>query len=137
MAKWLSMLAAAALVVAGAVFALQKDTAVASATTEHSFSGGQMQWAIADYPALALEENTFILTVADEEGNPLTGASMVIMLEMMNMICGDMSFELHEIAPGKYSGEGIPLMPGTWRAVLKLDHNGQATTVERLLTAVR
>jgi uncharacterized GH25 family protein len=115
---------------------MQTGKVNATAVTEHYFVGGHIEWIIADYPAQALHDNSFNLKVTDASGAPLTGAAMKIRLEMMNMICGDMTFELTEEAPGEYAGEGVPLMPGTWKAVLELEYGDKTVVLERLLKAV-
>ncbi|MFF2888192.1 FixH family protein [Paenibacillus sp. NPDC057967] len=106
-----------------------------AAITVHSYNGGQLEWNIVDYPATVLASNTFQLKMSDASGNPLQGAQLDIKLEMISMVCGDFDFSLTETAPGLYSGEGVPLMPGLWKASLTIDGDRDAI-VTRTLKAV-
>ncbi|CAM3929465.1 FixH family protein [Paenibacillus alkaliterrae] len=104
--------------------------------TEHAFESGNLIWSIEGYPAKALHENTFSLHVTNLNGAPFEGADLAIKLDMLGMVCGDVEFQMTEAAPGKYTGEGIPLMPGMWKATLTLEAGNQTYTLERRLEAV-
>lgn len=103
--------------------------------TEHKFELGQAVWAIDAYPAKVLHENHFEVDLTDRTGAPVQGAILSVKLEMLNMVCGDYEFQMTEASPGKYSGEGIPLMAGTWKATIKLEKDEHSYTLVRLLQA--
>ncbi|WP_169082965.1 FixH family protein [Paenibacillus sp. PL91] len=104
--------------------------------SEHTFESGHAIWSIATYPAKALRENRFLIELADESGAALHGASLSVKLEMLDMVCGDYEFKMTEASPGKYEGEGVPLMAGTWKATLTVDTGAQTYTIVRLLKAI-
>jgi hypothetical protein len=56
---------------------------------------------------------------------------------MIGMVCGDVDFNMKEASPGLYTGEGIPLMAGMWKATLTIDSGDKTYTIERRLQAVR
>lgn len=104
--------------------------------TEHEFEHGHAIWLIASYPAKALQSNSFYLDLTDLTGAPLQGANLAVNLEMTGMVCGDYEFKMTEVAAGKYSGEGIPLMAGIWKATLTLEANDETYTIVRRLKAI-
>lgn len=104
--------------------------------TEHSFGSGHAIWSIEAYPAKVLHSNNFLIDLTDLSGAPLHGADLTVKLEMLDMVCGDYEFGMTEAAPGKYSGEGIPLMAGTWKAALTIETGNQTYTITRLLRAI-
>ncbi|RJX40684.1 hypothetical protein D3P09_01310 [Paenibacillus pinisoli] len=106
-----------------------------AAITIHSYNNGQLEWHIVDYPATVLAGNTFQLKLTDAAGAPVEGAQLDIKLEMIGMVCGDFDFSLGETAPGIYSGEGVPLMPGLWKASLTIIGDGDSV-ITRTLKAV-
>lgn len=135
-ASWLMFAVVGAVVVVLAVLFLRPSSISAdSAMTLHRFDGGQLQWHIEDYPAIVLEGNTFRLTLTDASGEPLRGAELAIKLEMIDMECGDYDFTLTETDPGVYTGEGVPLMAGLWKATLAINGN-EDTVISRTLKAV-
>jgi hypothetical protein len=83
-----------------------------------------------------LHNNHFLIELTDLSGAPLQGAGLTVKLDMLNMICGDYEFNMTETAPGKYSGEGVPLMAGTWKATLTLVTGDHTYTIVRLLRAI-
>lgn len=136
--RWTSWLALALVGLASVAIVIllvrPQSTSADSATTEHSFAGGHLMWEITDYPAAVLAENTFRLTLTNESGQPLQDADLAIKLEMIDMVCGDYEFNLTEIESGVYTGEGIPLMAGLWRATLTIDGN-EDVKISRTLKA--
>lgn len=104
--------------------------------TEHAFEEGNIIWTIDAYPAKALHRNSFIIDLTDLNGSPVKGASLHVKLEMLDMVCGDYEFNMDESAPGKYEGDGVPLMAGTWKATLTLEMSDHTYTIVRLLRAV-
>lgn len=106
-----------------------------AAITIHPYNSGRLEWNIVDYPATVLANNTFQLKLTDSSGLPLEGAQLDIKLEMIGMICGDYDFSLTETSPGIYTGAGVPLMPGLWKASLTIDGDHSAV-ITRTLKAV-
>lgn len=104
--------------------------------TEHTFEAGHAIWTIRPYPAKVLQNNTFTLELTDSAGAPLQGAVLTVKLDMIGMVCGDVSFNIKEISPGLYTGEGIPLMAGMWKAALTIESGNKTYTLERRLQAV-
>ncbi|MCR2805521.1 FixH family protein [Paenibacillus soyae] len=134
--SWLMLaLAGAAAVAIVMLLVRPQSTSADSAMTEHSFAGGHLVWEIQDYPAAVLAENTFLLTLKDAGGQPIQNASLAVKLEMIDMVCGDYDFVLTEVAPGVYTGEGIPLMAGLWKATLTID-GAEDPSISRTLKAV-
>lgn len=125
-----------ALLAGGALIWLRPNDAPPPPITEHSFENGNIIWTIDAYPAKVLQRNSFKIDVTDRNGSPVKDASIHVKLDMLNMVCGDYQFEMAEAAPGKYEGEGIPLMAGTWKATLTLEMDDHSYTVVRLLRAV-
>lgn len=120
----------------GIAFTLLRDSEEAPPPiTEHAFDSGHAIWMIDDYPAKVLHSNNFLIELTDLSGAPLQGAGLSVKLDMLNMICGDYAFSMNETAPGKYSGEGVPLMAGTWKATLTLVTGDHTYTIVRLLRA--
>lgn len=128
--------AVTALLIVLALTWIQSSEEAPPPTTEHSFVAGHAIWTIRPYPAKVLENNTFTLELTDSAGAPLQGASLTIKLDMIGMVCGDVVFKMKESSPGLYTGEGIPLMAGMWRATLTVENGDKTYTVERRLQAV-
>ncbi|KRE39944.1 hypothetical protein [Paenibacillus sp. Soil522] len=122
---------------AGIAFTLLRDREEAPPPiTEHAFESGHAIWSIDDYPAKVLHSNHFLIELTDLSGAPLQGAGLTVKLNMLNMICGDYEFSMTETAPGMYSGEGVPLMAGTWKAALTLVTGDHTYTIIRVLRAI-
>lgn len=122
---------------AGIAFILLRDRGEAPPpVTEHAFESGHAIWSIDAYPAKVLHSNNFSIELTDLSGAPLQDARLTVKLDMLNMICGDYEFSMTEIAPGRYSGEGVPLMAGTWKATLTLVTGDHTYTIVRLLRAI-
>lgn len=107
------------------------------AVTRHEFEGGQLTWSISDYPAIVLGPNHFTIELHDAAGAAIRDAALQVKLDMMGMVCGDYNFELKEISPGVYEGEGVPLMAGLWKATLTIGRgDNEPVTISRTLKAV-
>lgn len=107
------------------------------AVTIHTEVNLTTEWSILQYPAVVLQQNGFRLRMTNSKTNePLEGATINVKLAMLDMICGDYDFELRESSPGIYEGDGVPLMPGLWRAtaVVKTPY-GDSLTIVRTLKA--
>ncbi|OMF24813.1 hypothetical protein BK133_22220 [Paenibacillus sp. FSL H8-0548] len=115
---------------------LRSGAKAAPPITEHTFELGQAVWEIDAYPAKVLQENHFEVGLTDLTGAPLQGAILSVKLEMLNMVCGDYEFQMTEVLPGKYSGEGIPLMAGKWKATITLEKAEHSYTLVRVLQAI-
>lgn len=128
--------AVTALIIVLALTWLQSSEEAPPPITEHSFEAGHAIWTIHPYPAKALENNTFTLELTDSAGAPLQRASLAIKLDMIGMVCGDVVFKMKEASPGLYTGEGVPLMAGMWKATLTIESGDKTYTLERRLQAV-
>lgn len=130
----------AVLMIAAALYALLRSSPAAAAdpaSTVHQQAGIRMDWSISQYPAVALQNNGFRLRLIDANNQPLTGAGIGVKLEMLDMLCGDYTFELRETSPGVYEGDGVPLMAGLWRATATVHpETGEPYKVDRTLKAV-
>jgi hypothetical protein len=134
--KFLFLFIGAALLAAIAFILLSKPDNAPPPITEHALGSGHAVWSINPYPAKVLRDNRFLIDLTDETGAPLQGASLSVKLEMMDMVCGDYAFKMTEASPGKYSGDGVPLMAGTWKATVTVQTADQTYTIVRLLKAV-
>jgi len=124
-------------IIVGFVFTwLRKGDEILPPITEHHFEIGEAVWSIDGYPAKVLHNNLFKIELSDLDGSPLKGAELSVKLEMMDMVCGDYDFKMTEAAPGTYTGEGVPLMAGTWKATVTLKTSDQTYTIDRLLRAI-
>ncbi|REK76618.1 FixH family protein [Paenibacillus paeoniae] len=134
--SWTLFAATVVVIVALVVLMLRPQALSADAAiTTHEFSNGQVEWNILEYPTAVLANNTFQLKLTKASGEPVEGAQLDIKLEMIGMICGDFDFSLIETAPGVYVGEGVPLMPGLWKASLTIDGD-RNNIITRTLKAV-
>ena len=71
----------------------------------------------------AFGTNTFIVTVKDAQGTPVTGAAVVIEETMLDMDMGTQTAQLQPIgasAPGSYSGQADLTMAGHWQIAVKV-----------------
>ncbi|MGO4543991.1 FixH family protein [Paenibacillus sp. 2TAB23] len=123
------------LLIGFAIWWFQQDEAVPPQTTEHAFNSGTISWTIAEYPAKVLHENQFTVDIKDIQGFPVHDANITVKLDMLSMVCGDYVFEMTEEASGKYTGDGVPLMAGIWKATLTLETKEQTYEISRLLKA--
>ncbi|RCW50303.1 FixH family protein [Paenibacillus prosopidis] len=131
------LIAVTALLIVFALTWIQSSEEAPPPITEHSFEIGHAIWTIRPYPAKVLKNNTFTLELTDSAGTPLQGASLAIKLDMIGMVCGDVVFKMKEASPGHYTGEGIPLMAGMWKATLTIENGDKTYALERHLQAVR
>ncbi|OBZ16991.1 FixH family protein [Bacillus sp. FJAT-26390] len=134
--KFLFLLIGAALLVAAAFTLLSEPSDAAPPITEHALGSGHAIWSINPYPAKVLRGNRFLIDLTDESGAALQGASLSVNLEMMDMVCGDYAFKMTEASPGQYSGDGVPLMAGTWKATVTVQTGDQTYTIVRMLKAI-
>ncbi|MFD0959586.1 FixH family protein [Paenibacillus chungangensis] len=105
------------------VLQLKSDHSTAySFMPKQAIPQGEVNWEIDNFPARALELNTFRISLHNMAGKPITDMSLQMQLNMIGMVCGDYSFVLTESSPGVYEGEGMPLMAGRWQASLTIAH---------------
>ncbi|WP_026326625.1 hypothetical protein [Paenibacillus ginsengihumi] len=90
-----------------------------------------------DYPARVLSPSRFTVELRDEAALPITGARIAIRLSMPEMLCGTSEFTLRERQPGFYEGQGIPFMPGTQSAAVRIAAPEGEVVVQHAFTAVR
>ncbi|AEI44245.1 FixH family protein [Paenibacillus mucilaginosus] len=78
------------------------------------FAAGEykVEVALPGVPAQVLRENPLAVSVRNAAGAPVSGAAVQVDITMPGMFCGTSSSELQETEPGRYTGSGIPLMPG-------------------------
>lgn len=132
---------ASAFILIGAVLiALLRSSPAAAAdpaVTIHTEDDMMTEWSILQYPAVVLQNNGFRLHMTNSgTKDPLEGATINVKLAMLDMICGDYDFELRESNPGIYEGDGVPLMPGLWRATAFVKTpNGDSFIIVRTLKA--
>lgn len=134
--KFILIFIVLALVIGLTLSLLRKGDDTSPPITEHSFENGKAIWSIDGYPAKVLHNNQFKIELTDLTGTPLHGADLAVKLEMLDMVCGDYDFKMTEAAPGTYTGEGVPLMAGTWKATLTLKTTDRTYTIVRLLRAI-
>ncbi|HEX6797640.1 MAG TPA: copper resistance protein CopC [Ktedonobacterales bacterium] len=71
----------------------------------------------------AFGTNTFTVTVKNAQGQPVTGAAVVIEETMLDMDMGTQNVQLQPIgasAPGSYSGQAELTMAGHWQIAVKV-----------------
>ncbi|MHA6484279.1 hypothetical protein ACX1C1_20505 [Paenibacillus sp. strain BS8-2] len=128
------------IIIAAGLFTLLRASSASAADpafTSHQFADVQIQWNIQQYPAVVLENNGFRIELLDSAAQPFADAQVHIKLEMLDMLCGDYDFELRETSPGIYEGDGVPLMPGLWRAIATIQpESGTPFEIRRTLKAV-
>jgi|GEM_PF-1917507 len=125
-----AFLLALAVIVAVAVLIWQRNTEAAEPLSASvAFDIGTVVWSNDPSPVKALRNNKFTLLIETAEGAPLQGASASMLLDMIGMDCADVAFELSEVSPGVYEGEGMPLMAGAWKATLSLEAEGESYKV--------
>jgi hypothetical protein len=67
--------------------------------------------------------NTFMITVKDAQGLPVTGATVLVQQTMLDMDMGTQNVDLKPMganAPGSYVGQGDLTMAGNWGVVVKV-----------------
>jgi len=81
-------------------------------------------------PPKARTETSFVLSVADSDGKPVTGAAIVADVAMTSMDMGTSHPEVQEIRDGHYGGSVEFAMAGPWRLTLHVTAPGGATTLK-------
>ena len=113
-----------------AAFAGSLAPAMSSAAPAMSSGGAFVQTQHAQGYAITLKvtpatfgTNTFTVSVADPSGKPLSGGSVLINTQMLDMDMGVQSAQLKEVGasqPGVYSGQSDLTMAGHWRVLVKV-----------------
>ncbi|MCZ8519964.1 MULTISPECIES: FixH family protein [Paenibacillus] len=102
---------------AGADYAVQREYAVDGYTIVVASNEGT---------ARVLQEKMFTVSVKGADGMPVTGAQLLLAIDMPDMFCGTSRAELGETEPGRYTGSGIPLMAGRQKAEVTVKGAGGA-----------
>lgn len=68
----------------------------------------------------------FNITITDQEGKPVTGADVNIVLTMKTMDMGEEKIKLADKGNGQYEGEGKVTMAGDWNAAVTAKKGGQS-----------
>jgi len=79
--------------------------------------------------------NSFIVTLKDAQGQPVTGAAVLVLTSHRDMDMGTQSVQLQPTgadAPGSYAGQGDLVMAGRWSAVVKILPPGQKDVVSTM-----
>jgi nitrogen fixation protein FixH len=71
-----------------------------------------------------------ILTIADETGNPITGASVMVTADHTDMTGMDMTGQATEQDDGRYSIQANFSMSGNWMLKVEVKQGGQSVTQE-------
>lgn len=80
---------------------------------------------IAPFPPRMLAPATLTIHVSDHSGQPVNKAKVTASLSMPDMMCGRIEVNISEAEPGVYTGEAVPLMAGTWEALVVV-HGGRS-----------
>ncbi|WP_239616619.1 FixH family protein [Cohnella mopanensis] len=102
------------------VFLLLPPAPNAAAKTD--FQDGNVRMTVLSNEKIAerMKMSTFTLTLTDLEGNPIEKADLKVILQMPNMLCGNIPTDIVESKPGTYLISGIPVMQGSWEAQVSL-----------------
>ncbi len=73
--------------------------------------------------------NILIALVTDSQGRPLSDAKLTFDLDMINMSHGKNIVTGSPLGGGQYSGQVIFMMPGPWRAIVRIDLPGQTESI--------
>jgi hypothetical protein len=84
--------------------------------------------------------NTFTVSLKDAQGDPVTGAGVMIQTNSLDMDMGTQTLQLKEAgkAPGSYSGQSELTMAGHWQAAvtIRLPHDAAPLTTKFQFMAV-
>ncbi|UVI32595.1 FixH family protein [Paenibacillus spongiae] len=105
------------------------------ATILQTVDGLKAEMTLGTYPVKRLQSNDFTVKLSKPDGMPASSYKLHVRLSMSNMVCGVVSFELKEIAPGVYNGDAVPLMAGIWDAAVEADNGERTVMFNRKLKA--
>jgi uncharacterized GH25 family protein len=88
-------------------------------------------------PAKILKPNALQVSIRDADGLPVKNAEIDFELIMPHMFCGKFEGKASLAAPGKYIGDAIPLMAGSWNANVSIKLDGQMLHVKHPFEAIR
>lgn len=97
----------------------------------------QAQIELGGNPASVLQRNELRITLQTADGSPVRDARIEAALVMPDMLCGTYQVKLEQMEPGIYTGEAVPLMPGTWQAEAAFELDGGTFTAVHRFEAVR
>ncbi len=95
-------------------------TITSAFTQAHTISGYSVRLDVA--PA-AFGSNTFTVTVTNPQGQPASGASVLLITQSLDMDMGQDSFQLQPVGstqPGVFTGTGDFTMSGHWQVTVKV-----------------
>jgi hypothetical protein len=92
-------------------------------------SNDLLVWVFSEPEAPSRGPNTLRLLVTDPQGQPVTGATVSLDIDMTNMSHGKNVTIASEEEPGRYSGAVFFLMPGPWRLIVDIEQAGKVDTV--------
>lgn len=100
--------------------------------------GGDLKIAFSSTPAPPRTgENTFEVTVADQNGQPVTDANVSVEFYMpampsMNMPAMRNRVDLAHDGGGRYRGQGTVMMAGSWDVTVRVSRGGREIDSEKL-----
>lgn len=137
---WLRLFGLGAMIGLGTWFGFRQFAAPSPsfpAVSDFTVEGFRIQVSLHPSPATALKPGTFIVTLRDADGRPVSGAAGAAAISMPQMLCGASPFGLTETEAGRYVGEGIPLMPGSSVADVSMTTGDRTLRVRFPFAAVR
>lgn len=114
-----------------------KSAAVFEPVTRVALGTFQAQMELSANPAAVLQRNELRITLHAADGSPVRDAKIAAALVMPDMLCGTYNVKLEQMEPGVYTGEAVPLMPGTWQAEASFELDGGTFTAVHRFEAVR
>jgi hypothetical protein len=92
-------------------------------------SGDLLVWIFSDPATPVRGENTFEAFITDENGTPVTDATISFDINMTNMNHRKNVVTATSLGDGYYSGIVHFLMPGPWRVIVGIERPVETTTV--------
>lgn len=114
-----------------------KSATVIEPVTHAELGTVQAQIELAANPAAVLQRNELRITLQAADGAPVRDARIEAVLVMPAMLCGTYQVKLEQTEPGIYTGEAVPLMPGTWQAEASFELDGGTFTAVHRFVAMR
>ncbi|QMV39907.1 FixH family protein [Cohnella cholangitidis] len=107
-------------VIIASVFFLLPSAPNAAAKTDFQDESVRLTVVSNEDAAERMRRTSFTLTLEDLKGQPIQRADLKVILQMPNMLCGNIPTEIVEDKPGSYVITGIPVMQGSWEAQISL-----------------
>ena len=83
---------------------------------------------------LTFGTNTFVVTLHDAQGQPVSGAGVLLETQMLDMDMGVQTQQLPSVSPGTYKGQSDLTMEGHWRVIIRVLPPKQNTFVRYTFT---